>query len=84
MRLNNDARVDLKRRMIVLTGTRCTYFEFKTTHKSLDFSLITQHIHAHVSMETQEYRGIGEVTIVTTRSFSQGSENGRCSYDWGR
>ena len=33
MRPNNDARVDLKRRMIVLTGTRCTYFELKTTHK---------------------------------------------------
>jgi 2-keto-3-deoxy-galactonokinase len=34
MRPNNDARVDLKRRMIVLTGTRCTYFELKTTHKA--------------------------------------------------
>jgi hypothetical protein len=30
MRPNNDAQVDLKRRMIVLTGTRCTYFELKT------------------------------------------------------
>ena len=29
MRPNNDARFDLKRRMIVLTGIRCTYFEFK-------------------------------------------------------
>jgi hypothetical protein len=29
---NNDARVDLMRRMI---GTRCTYFEFKTTHNTL-------------------------------------------------
>jgi hypothetical protein len=34
MRPNNDARVDLMRRMIVLTGTRYTYFEFKTTHKT--------------------------------------------------
>ena len=34
MRPNNDARVDLKRLMIVLTGTRCTYFKFKTTHKT--------------------------------------------------
>jgi hypothetical protein len=28
MRPNNDAGDDLKRRLIVLTGTRCTYFEF--------------------------------------------------------
>ena len=34
-------------------------------------------------MGIQEYKRIGEVTIVTTRPFSQGSENGRCSYDWG-
>jgi hypothetical protein len=34
MRPNNDARVDLKRRMIVLTGTRCTYCELKMTHKT--------------------------------------------------
>ena len=38
MRPNNDARVDLKRPLIVLTGARCTYFEFKTTHKT--FSMV--------------------------------------------
>ena len=65
---------------------RCFFFSQSSVFfvLNLDFSLITQHIHAHVSMGTQEYRGIGEVTIVTTRPFSQGSENGRCSYDWGR
>jgi hypothetical protein len=38
----------------------------------------------NVIFTSPNYRGIGEVTIVTTRPFSQGSENGRCSYDWGR
>ena len=48
MRPNNDARVDLNRRMIVLTGTRCTYFEFKTTHKTFCM-VIYAAIHCYIS-----------------------------------
>ena len=48
MRPNNDARVDLKRRMIVLTGTRCTYFEFKTTHETFCM-VIYAAIHCYIS-----------------------------------
>jgi hypothetical protein len=48
MRPNNDARVDLKRCMIVLTGTRCTYFELKTTHKTFCM-VIYGAIHCYIS-----------------------------------
>ena len=48
MRPNNDARVDLKRRLIVLTGTRCTYFELKTTHKTF-YMVIYAAIHCYIS-----------------------------------
>jgi hypothetical protein len=42
------ARVDLKRRMIVLTGTRCTYFELKTTLKTFCM-VIYAAIHCYIS-----------------------------------
>jgi hypothetical protein len=45
---NNDARVDIKRHMIVLTGTRCTYFELKTTHKTFCM-VIYAAIHCYIS-----------------------------------
>ena len=48
MRPNSDAPVDLKRRMIVLTGTRCTYFEFKMTHKTFCM-VIYAAIHCYIS-----------------------------------
>jgi hypothetical protein len=55
MRPNNDARIDLKRRMIVLTGTRCTYFEFKTTHKTFCM-VIYAAIHCYISYKRLEYK----------------------------
>ena len=64
---------------------RCFFFSQSFVHflcKILIFH--SSLIHAHARMGTQEYMGIGEVTIVITRPFSQVSENGRCSYDWGR
>ena len=48
MRPNNDARVDLKRRLVVLTGTRYTYFELKTTHKTFCM-VIYAAIHCYMS-----------------------------------
>ena len=48
MRPNNDARDDLKRRMIVLTGTRRTYCEFKTTHKTFCMVIYTAN-HWHIT-----------------------------------
>jgi hypothetical protein len=39
---------DLKRRVIVLTGTRCTYFELKTTHKTFCM-VIYAAIHCYIS-----------------------------------
>ena len=48
MRRSNDAPVDLKRRMIVLTGARCTYFELKTMHKTFCM-VIYAAIHCYIS-----------------------------------
>ena len=44
--------------MFLFFSVFCAFFVL-----NLDFSLITQHVHAHASMGTQEYRGIGEVKI---------------------
>ena len=49
---------DVQSEMFLFFSVFCACFV-----QNLDLSLITQHIHAHASMGTQEYRGIGEVKI---------------------